>query len=130
MALSYISTNDILYLTWSKLDGTTILTAIGEQAEREVVAYLASKGITSPSGNAVKSASLKLAHAGVLARYNAEKTVTKTDGASGTTYQDYQDDPAGMIAQLRKEAFQLLDMYAATQTPAGSYSSYVYKVNR
>ncbi len=128
MALSYITTIDIENLTGTKLT-STILTSIGEQAEREAVAYLAAKDITSPSGNAVKTACLKLAYAGVIDRYAAEGTLTKSDGATGTTYQDYQKDQMGRVNSLRKEAFELLDMYAASQSPRRSLSSLVFKVN-
>ena len=129
MSLSYVTVPDIENLTGTKLS-TTVLTAIGEQAEREAVSYLTAKGVTSYSGNAVKSAVLKLSHAGVLLRYHAEATLTKSDGATGTTYQDYTaGDPSSLIASLRKEAMSLLDQYAESQTVSGTYSTFIRKVN-
>ncbi len=133
MALVYISTSDIENITGTKV-GSTIETAIGEQAEREVVAYLRAKGLTSPSGDIVKSAVLKLAHAGVLLWYSATGNRIKSDNSTGTVYQDLPDsDATGFQWQakdLTEQAYRLLDEYAASQTTSGSYSPFVYKVNR
>lgn len=131
MTLSYITTTDIKNVTGTELS-STILTAIGEEAEREATSYLNARGITSISGDIVKSACLNLAHAGVLMRYISEGCRTKTDGTSGTSYQDLPDAGTlqGQYAALVKTAYNLLEDYTKTQLAVGSYSSYVYKVNR
>jgi hypothetical protein len=131
MALVYITTTDIKNISGTEL-GSTILTAIGEEAEREASAYLNARGITSFSGDIVKSACLNLAHAGVLMRYISEGARTKTDGTSGTSYQDLPDSGSlqGQYAELMKTAYNLLEYYVKSQTIPRSYSAIFFKVNR
>jgi hypothetical protein len=131
MALAYITTTDIKNLTGSELS-STILTAIGEEAERQATSYLNSRGITSISGDIVKSACLQFSHAGVILRFITEGTRTKSDGNSGTTYQDLPDSGTlqAIYAELMKNGYNLLEEYAKTQIPTGSQSAIFFKVNR
>ena len=39
-------------------------------------------------------------------------------------------DGISLIRELRKQAYELMDQWIASQTTSGSYSPYVYKVNR
>jgi hypothetical protein len=131
MTLYYITTTDIKNLTGSELS-PNVLTAIGEEAERQASSYLNGRGITSISGDIVKSACLQFSHAGVILRFITEGTRTKSDGNSGTTYQDLPDSGTlqALYTELMKNGYNLLEEYVKTQLAAGSYSSYVYKVNR
>jgi hypothetical protein len=113
LTLSLVTETDISNLTGTKLD-SGVITAIGEQAEREVTSYCKRKGITSLSGDQVKTAVLKLAYAGILARYQAEGMITRTDGSTGTGHVDWKEALGSLtsfIRQAREEAFQILDEY-------------------
>lgn len=108
------------------LTGTTIsdadLTAIIEDASREVAAYLAPLGLTASADiPAVKSATLKYAQAGVRLRdlMDDNKPRTAQQGADI------------VIASLRAAGLALLDQHIhAAQAQAANRISYLKKVNR
>lgn len=105
--MTYCTTTELVALSGSTLDATTILTPIIEAADREIDAYLAPHNISGAASGACKQASLKLSMAGLLER-----------GLHTLTYQasvgnDYASnmDVIRAIESNRKRAFVLLDQY-------------------
>ena len=104
--MAYCTTAELIALSGTTLDATTILTPIIEAADREIDAYLNAQGITGTSSGACKQASLKLSMAGLLER-----------GLHTGTYQavagDFESkaDVLKAIETNRKLAFVLLDQF-------------------
>ena len=105
--MTYCSTIELVALSGSTLDATTVLTPIIEAADREIDAYLAPHNLSGSASGACKQASLKLSMAGLLER-----------GLHTLTYQasvgnDYASnmDVIRAIESNRKRAFVLLDQY-------------------
>ena len=121
--MSYCTTTDLVNLTGSSLS-STILQAIIDDADREINAYLAPHGL-SGSGDACKTASLKLSRAGLMQYHRLSGIQPKSVSIGDTTS---QDDPDVAIAALRKEAFQVLDLWISTQLSVNTYSQRVRRV--
>ena len=84
---------------------STILGAIIDEADREIDAYIAPYNLTGSASGAVKSASLKLSQAGVI-QYGG--------GYASTT------DALSAIIELRKEAFNVLDLWISENSTTSS----------
>ena len=111
---SYCSTADIKALTDTTLD-TTTLQAIIDDGDVEINAYLKARGATGSACAELKTASLKLANAGLILRNPL--------GVEGSGI------PLA-VNILRKSAFEILDNYLATKTSLNTpRRSYVVKVN-
>lgn len=111
---SYCSTSDIIAITDTTLD-TTTLQAIIDDADREINAYLKARGYGGGACDELKTASIRLT--------NAEMILRNPTGAEGN---------ASILAvnTLRKSAFDILDNYLATKTSLSiPRRSYVVKVN-
>jgi len=121
--MSYCTTTDLVNLTGSSLS-STILQAIIDDADREINAYLAPHGL-SGSGDACKTASLKLSRAGLMQYHRLSGIQPKSVSIGDSTS---QDDPDVAIAALRKEAFQVLDLWISTQLSVNTYSQRVRRV--
>lgn len=112
--MSYCTTTELGYATGSDLS-STILQAIIDDGDREIDAYLARYGLTGTASGACKSASLKLATAGVYQRYRAARDHPPIITSGDWSQSDSVDD-LGMIKELRDSAFKLLDHYVDVQT--------------
>jgi len=121
--MSYCTTTDLVNLTGSSLS-STILQAIIDDADREINAYLAPYGL-SGGGDACTTASLKLSRAGLMQYHRLSGIQPKSVSVGDTTS---QDDPDVAIAALRKEAFQVLDLWISTQFSVNTYSQRVRRV--
>jgi hypothetical protein len=111
---SYCTTSDVIALTDTSLD-TTTLQAIIDDGDVEINAYLKARGVTGSACAETKSASMKLANAGLILR--------NPMGAEG-------NQTPMAINILRKAAFQTLDDYLATQTSLNTpRRAYMVKVN-
>ena len=122
--MSYCTTTDLVNLTGSSLS-STILQAIIDDADREINAYLAPHGL-SGSGDACKTASLKLSRAGLMQYHRLSGIQPKSVSIGDTTS---QDDPDVAIKALRAEAFALLDQWVSTQLSVSTtYTSRVRRV--
>jgi len=112
--MSYCSTADLIALTDTTLD-TTTLQAVIDDSDREINAYLKARGVTGGSCDETKTASLKLANAGLILR--------NPIGAEGVA------TPMA-VNILRKSAFEILDNYLSTKSSLNTpRRSYVLKVN-
>jgi hypothetical protein len=104
-----------------------VLTAIIEQGDREIDAYLSPHGIGADA-TVCKSASLELAKAGLLDRARQDGTRADTLQAGDTTESLKIEDA---IKRHRQTAFGLLDLYISKNvSPASTGGLRVYKVNR
>jgi len=122
--MSYCTTAELVNLTGSGLS-STILQAIIDDADREINAYLAPHGLGG-SGDVCKTASLKLSRAGLMQYHRLSGIQPKSVSIGDTTS---QDDPDVAIAALRKEAFQVLDLWISTQlSVSNTYTSRVRRV--
>jgi len=121
--MSYCTTAELVNLTGSGLS-STILQAIIDDADREINAYLAPHGLGG-SGDACKTASLKLSRAGLMQYHRLSGIQPKSVSIGDTSS---QDDPDIAIAALRKEAFQILDLWVSTQLSASN--TYFQRVRR
>ena len=122
--MSYCTTTDLVNLTGSSLS-STILQAIIDDADREINAYLAPHGLAGSANDACKTASLKLSRAGLMQYHRLSGIQPKSVSIGDTTS---QDDPDVAIAALRKEAFQILDLWVSTQLSASN--TYFQRVRR
>jgi hypothetical protein len=123
--VTYCTTAELVNLTGSALS-SAILTAIIEQGDREIDAYLAPSGIGGAASGACKSASLELAKAGLLdyGRQAGTRSDQSTEGDYSETVQIEQ-----AIARHRKTALALLDAYVAASDSTGTKQYYLRKVN-
>ena len=108
---TYCSTTELVALSGSALDATTILTPIITAADREIDAYLAPYGLSGSADGACKQASLKLSMAGLLERGLHTGTYEANSG-------DFENktDIIKAIESSRKAAFTLLDRHIDAQT--------------
>lgn len=110
--MTYCTTAELVNLTGSTLS-TTILTAVIEQGDREIDAYLAPSGVGGSAWGACKAASLELAKAGLI-----DYAVQHGDRANMIVAGDTTEHLAvgQLIAHYRAAAFALLDRYVDGQT--------------
>lgn len=113
MTVKYCTTDDLANLSGSELS-VAVLTAIIEQAEREIDARLAEHGL-SGSGDIIKSASLELSLAGLFTRMRLDgsKPGTLTIGPSTKT-----DAIDTAIASHKQRAWELVDLFIKVTTEA------------
>jgi hypothetical protein len=109
--MTYCTTDELVALTGSTLNATTVLTPIITAADREIDAYLAPYGLSGSATGAMKQASLKLSMAGLLDR---GLHTGNYQAASGDF--DSKADVIRAVESNRKAAFQLLDFYIDAQT--------------
>jgi len=104
--MTYCSTTELVALSGSTLDATTILTPIIEAADREIDAYLAPHNLSGSASGACKQASLKLSMAGLLERglHTGDYQATSGDFTSSVNV-------VQAIEANRQRAFVLLDQY-------------------
>jgi len=104
--MTYCSTTELVALSGSTLDATTILTPIITAADREIDAYLAPHNISGAASGACKQASLKLSMAGLLERglHTGDYQATSGDFTSSVNV-------VQAIEANRQRAFVLLDQY-------------------
>jgi hypothetical protein len=123
--VTYCTTAELVNLTGSALS-TTILTAIIEQGDREIDAYLAPFGVGADA-SACKSASLELAKAGLI-----DYSVQHGDRANMLTAGDTTEmlNVDQMIQRYRAAAFGILDRYVSTASASVSKYHIVKVVGR
>lgn len=92
---------------------STILGAIIDDGDREITAYLAPYNLTGSAAGAVKTASLKLAQAGVMAY----------GGAMANT-----NEALAAIIELRRQAFAALDLYISENSTTSNNYKLVVRV--
>jgi hypothetical protein len=111
--LTHCSTTDLIALTGTTEDATTVLTPIIQAADREVDAYLAPHGVSASDTGPCQQASLKLAMAGLLERglHKGEYQASNPEFTSSV-------DVMRAIESNRKAAFALLDQHIEAQTSA------------
>lgn len=104
--MTYCSTTELVALSGSTLDATTILTPIIEAADREIDAYLSPQNLSGAASGACKQASLKLSMAGLLERglHTGDYQATSGDFTSSV-------DVVRAIKANRESAYVLLDQY-------------------
>lgn len=109
--MGYCDTTELVALSGSSLDSTTVLTPIIAAADREIDAYLTPYGLSASSSGACKQASLKLSMSGLLERglHTGDYQATSGDFQSAV-------DVIKAIESNRKAAFNLLDQFIASQT--------------
>ena len=118
--MTYCTTAELKNLTGSTLTDA-ILTAIIEQGDREIDAYLAPYGVAADA-SACKSASLELAKAGILDRMRLDGT-QPDQSTEGDYSQTVQIESA--IKRHRAAAFGILDRYvSAASAASASVSKY------
>jgi hypothetical protein len=109
--MTYCSTTELIALTGTPLDVTTVLTPIIEAADKEINTYLVPYGLSgSSSVEAVNQASLKLAKAGLL-----DRGLHTGDYQAASGDFESKVDVIRAIEALRKAAFALLDQYIDAQ---------------
>lgn len=121
--MSYCSTADLVNISGSTAS-STVLQAIIDDGDREIDAYLAPHGLAGTDTGAPKSASLKLAQAGLLV-YNRMSGSSPPVYSSGDYSQSDTVDLLGIAKHLRDSAFALLDKYIEDKTTI----TYLLKVN-
>ncbi|HIH03778.1 MAG TPA: hypothetical protein HA263_08020 [Methanoregulaceae archaeon] len=109
--MSYCTTAELLLRTGSTL-GADVLQAIIDDADREIDAWLAPRGLSGTSSGACKSASLELAKAGILDRMRLDGTQPDSS-TEGDVSSSVQIEPA--IKRHRATAFALLQEYVDAQ---------------
>jgi hypothetical protein len=109
--MTYCTTDELVALTGSTLNATTVLTPIITAADREIDAYLAPYGLSGSATGAMKQASLKLSMAGLL-----ERGLHTGDYQAASGDFDSKADVIRAVESNRKAAFQLLDFYIDAQT--------------
>jgi hypothetical protein len=121
----YCSTTDLIALSGSTLDASTILTPIIQAADREIDAYLAPYGLSGSATGACQQASLKLSMAGLLERglHTGDYQVTYPDHSSTA-------DITRAIESNRDAAYRLLSQYVdANQQSTTTKRSFVRRVD-
>ncbi len=108
--MTYCTTTELVALSGSTLDTTTILTPIIEAADREIDAYLAPYGLSGSATGAMKQASLKLSMAGLL-----ERGLHTGDYEAASGDFESKADVVRAVESNRKAAFHLLDLYIDAQ---------------
>ena len=123
--MTYCTTAELTALTGSTL-ATATLTAIIEDGDRRIDAYLAPFGVGAAASGACKSASLALAQAGLL-NYSLQHGDRADSLNTGDTTEAVRI--AEHIARYEKAAFAALDQYVAATASASVRRHYVKKVN-
>ena len=112
--MAYCTSTDIINVTGTTLDSTT-LGAIIDEADREINAYLVSRGTTGAAGDSCKTASIKLTNALMILR-----NPLGSEGSASVM----------AVSLLRKAAFEILDDYLAGKSSLSvPRRQYVVKVN-
>jgi hypothetical protein len=124
--MSYCTIHELQSFTGTTLDDNTLNEFI-LQCDREVNAYLSPRGVTgSVTDDTCKAAGLKLAMANL---FNARMMFPRQPMGYNTA-EPQTSDPVGVAIQLRKEAFQLLDLYIQNQPVlVNNKRPYIVKVN-
>lgn len=123
--MTYCTTDELVLLTGSAVS-STVLVAIIEQGDREIDAYLSPLGTSGAASGACKSASLKLAMAGLI-DYSVQHGDRADSLAAGDTTETLKINE--MIARYRADAFALLDQYVAASTSPTVRRYHIVKVN-
>ena len=123
--MTYCTTAELVNLTGSTLTDA-ILTAIIEQGDREIDAYLAPYGVGADA-SACKSASLELAKAGLI-DYSVQHGDRADMLTAGDTTETLNVDQ--MIRRYRAAAFDLLDRYVSAASASISKYHVVKVVGR
>jgi hypothetical protein len=123
--VTYCTTGELKNLTGSTLTDA-ILTAIIEQGDREIDAYLAPYGVGADA-SACKSASLELAKAGLI-DYSVQHGDRADMLTAGNTTETLNVDQ--MIRRYRAAAFDLLDRYVSAASASISKYHVVKVVGR
>ena len=108
--MSYCSTAELVSLTGSALS-SAVLQAIIDDGDREIDAYLGQFNLSGSATGAIKSASLKLAQAGLL--YHALQV---GDLQAGMGEFASSVDVTRAAESLRKAAMILLEQFRDSQT--------------
>jgi len=112
--MSYCTTAELVLLTGSA-KSDAILQAIIDDGDREIDAWLALYGLTGTASGACKSASLKMAQAGLL-YYDLHAGDLQLDVGEYTSTLDV----TRATEALRAAAFTLLEQYRNSQTSLSS----------
>lgn len=108
----YCTTAQLVSLTGTNLPSATVQ-AIIDQGGREIDAYLAPYGITvSASVDAAITANIKLSQAEL---YNLQRIDVDHPFSYGSDGQLGNIDTVGMMQELRKQGFAILDQYVQNQ---------------
>jgi len=124
--VTYCTTAELVALTGSTLDPTTVLAPIIEQAEREIDTKLARFSLSGSPTSGIKAACLKLSIAGLLTRYRLDGTQPSSIKMGDYASSDNIDQA---IAQLTAEAWELVDDYIQVNANV-SDNYYLRKANR
>lgn len=119
--MAYCTVTEVQNLTGSTLS-STILTDIISQADRDVAAELAQRGLTGGDTDTLKNASLCFVKIGLLER---GKLTGQYDGSNGDSSTGGVD---ATITGLRNRAKALLDALMASQESLPTIT-YMLKVN-
>jgi hypothetical protein len=123
---TYCSTTELVALTGTAENETTVLAYVIAAADREIDTYLDQYGLTgSDSIEACKNASLSLSKAGLIDKGLHEGKYNASEGGYSSSV-----DAIRAIESYRKAAFKMLDQYVQTQSttkPVGR--TFVRKVN-
>lgn len=122
--MSYCSTTELVNVTGCSLS-STILQAVIDDGDREIDAYLALYGLSGTASGAIKSASLKLAKAGLL-EYGLQT------GTMQAAVPDYTSsvNVTEAVKALREQAFALVEQYKDAQVSLSSTKvSFVRRVD-
>jgi len=126
MTVTYCTTAELVALTGTTLDPTTVLEPIINQAEREIDTRLAKFSLSGSAAPGIKSACLKLSIAGLLTRYRLDGTQPSSIKVGDYAASDNIDQA---IAKLTADAWALVDDYILVNANAGD-QYYLRKVNR
>ncbi|HPD11253.1 MAG TPA: hypothetical protein PLN56_09710 [Methanoregulaceae archaeon] len=123
--MGYCTTDELVALSGTTLDATTILTPIIAAADREIDAFLTTYGLTgSSTQGAIKQASLKLSMAGLLERGLHTGIYEAVSG-------DFENktDIIKAIESNRAAAYKLLEMHVNAQTSITPTTATVRRVD-
>lgn len=123
--MGYCTTDELVALSGTTLDATTILTPIIAAADREIDAFLTTYGLTgSSTQGAIKQASLKLSMAGLLERGLHTGIYEAVSG-------DFENktDVIKAIESNRAAAYKLLEMHVNAQTSITPTTATVRRVD-
>jgi len=123
--MGYCTTDELVALSGTTLDATTILTPIIAAADREIDAFLTTYGLTgSSTQGAIKQASLKLSMAGLLERGLHTGVYEAVSG-------DFENktDIIKAIESNRAAAYKLLEMHVNAQTSITPTTATVRRVD-
>lgn len=109
--MAYCTNAELTLLTGTTLS-TAIQTAIIDQADREIKAYIKAEGLTPPaSDDDLKAASINLSKVGIITHNRMTGTQPKSAKVGDITIQDDLDKA---IEALTAKAWQSVDAYIAT----------------